>query len=128
MWTALTSLYQSSNENRKMVLKEKLKAIKMAKTDNTTTYLTKITSVRDELAAVGEIIAPTELVRIALDGLPKTWENFVDGIVAWENLPDWERLWDDYIQNEIEKNQTGGRRMTMLGQPNRWRRMTMWHC
>ena len=31
MWTTLTSLYQSSNENRKMVLKEKLKAIKMAK-------------------------------------------------------------------------------------------------
>jgi len=48
MWTALTSLYQSSNENRKMVLKEKLKAIKMANTDSATTYLTKITSVRDE--------------------------------------------------------------------------------
>ena len=31
MWDALTSLFQSSNENRKMVLKEKLKSIKMAK-------------------------------------------------------------------------------------------------
>ena len=107
MWTALTSLYQSSNENRKMVLKEKLKAIKMAKTDNATAYLTKITSVRNELAVVGEIIAPTELVRIALNGLPKTWENFVDGIVARENLPDWKRLWDDCIQNEIRKNHLG---------------------
>ena len=107
MWTALTSLYQSSNENRQMVLKKKLKAIKMAKTDNATAYLTKITSVRDELAVVGEIIAPTELVRIALNGLPKTWENFVDGIVAWENLLDWERLWDDCIQNEIRKNNIG---------------------
>jgi len=107
MWTALTSLYQSSNENRKMVLKEKLKAIKMAKTNSARTYLTKITSVRDELAAAGEIIAPTELVRISLDGLPKTWENFVDGIVARENLPDWERLWDDCIQNEIRKNHLG---------------------
>eukprot|EP00253_Pinus_taeda_P024576 PITA_24576 len=64
MWTALTSLYQSSNENRKMVLKEKLKAIKMAKADSATTYVTRITSVRDELAAVGEIIAPTELNEI----------------------------------------------------------------
>eukprot|EP00253_Pinus_taeda_P028205 PITA_28205 len=107
MWTALTSVYQSSNENRKMVLKEKLKAIKMANTDSATTYLTNITSVRDELAAIGEIIAPTELVRIALNGLPKTWENFVDGIVARENLPDWERLWDDCIQSEIRKNHLG---------------------
>eukprot|EP00253_Pinus_taeda_P031251 PITA_31251 len=53
MWTTLTSVYQSSNENRKMVLKEKLKAIKMAKTCSATAYLTKITSMRDELAVVG---------------------------------------------------------------------------
>ena len=90
-----------------MVLKEKLKAIKMAKTNSAATYLTKITLVRDELAAVGETIAPTELVRIALNGLPKTWENFLDGIVARENLPDWQRLWDDFIQNEIRKNHLG---------------------
>ena len=36
MWTALTNLYQSTNENRKMVLREKLKAIKIAKTDGVT--------------------------------------------------------------------------------------------
>ena len=90
-----------------MVLKEKLKAIKMDKTDSATTYLTKITSVRDELAAVGEIIAPTELVRIALNGLPKTWGNFVVEIVARENPPDWERLWDDCIQNESKNNHLG---------------------
>ena len=69
----------------------------MAQTDSVTAYLTKITSVRDELATIGEIIAPIELVRIPLNGLPKTWENFVDGIVAWENLPDWETLWDNCI-------------------------------
>eukprot|EP00253_Pinus_taeda_P027581 PITA_27581 len=90
-------------KTKKIILKEKPKAIKMAKADSATAYLTKITSVRDELAVVGEIIAPTELVRIALNGLPKTWENFVDGTVARENLPDYERLWDDYIQNEIRK-------------------------
>ena len=64
MWTA-------SNENRKMVLKEKLNAIKMAKTNSATAYLTKITSVRVELAAIGEIIVPTELVRIALNVIPR---------------------------------------------------------
>lgn len=90
-----------------MVLKEKLKAIKMAKTDSATTYLTKITSVRDELAVVGETIAPTELVRIALNDLSQTWESFVDGFVARENLPGWERLWDNCIQNEIRKNHLG---------------------
>ena len=49
MWDALTSLFQSLNENRKMVLREKLKSIKMAKTEGVISYLTRISQVRDEL-------------------------------------------------------------------------------
>ena len=53
MWIALTNFYQSTNENRKMVLRKKLKTIKMGKTDSVAGYLTKITNVRDELVAIG---------------------------------------------------------------------------
>ena len=53
MWDALTSLFQSSHENRKMVLREKLKTMKMAKAEEVIPYLTRISQVRDELAAVG---------------------------------------------------------------------------
>ena len=53
MWDALTGLFQSSNKNRKMVLREKLKSIKMVKGEVVMTYLTRISQVRDELAAVG---------------------------------------------------------------------------
>ena len=56
MWTSLTNLYQSSNENRKMVLSEKLKSVHMGKGEGTASYLTKITQVRDELAVVGDVI------------------------------------------------------------------------
>ena len=87
MWTALTNHYQSTNENRKMVLREKLKAIKMAKTNSVTAYLTKITNVRDELAIVGEVIPPTELLWIAVNGLPSSSLSFADRIVARETLP-----------------------------------------
>ena len=72
MWTTLTNLYQSTNENRKMVLREKLKTIKMGKTDSAARYLTKITNVRDALATVGEVIPPIELVWIAVNGLPSS--------------------------------------------------------
>eukprot|EP00253_Pinus_taeda_P013052 PITA_13052 len=81
MWTALSNLYQSTNANRKMVLKEKLKNIKMGN-DSAVGYLTKITNVRDELAAVGEVIPPSELVWIAVNGLPRLWVNFADGVCA----------------------------------------------
>jgi hypothetical protein len=39
MWDYLTKLYHSTNENRKMVLREKLKNIKMTKAENVVTYL-----------------------------------------------------------------------------------------
>jgi hypothetical protein len=29
------------------------------------------------------------------------WESFVRGIVAREHMPSWERLWDDFVQEEL---------------------------
>ena len=66
MWASLTKLYQSSNENRKMVLREKMRNIKMAETESVSSYLTRITQVRDELSAIGEAITDGELVRTSL--------------------------------------------------------------
>ena len=40
------------------------------------------------------------LVSMAHNGLLASWEPFVKGVCARENLPTFERLWDDYIQEE----------------------------
>ena len=42
MWAALIKLFQSDIQNRKMVLREKLRNTKMIKTENVTSYLTQI--------------------------------------------------------------------------------------
>eukprot|EP00253_Pinus_taeda_P014280 PITA_14280 len=55
--------------------------------------------------AIGEAIPSTELVRIAVIGLPCSWMNIADGVCARETLPTWERFWDDCIQTEIRKGQ-----------------------
>ena len=67
MWTSLTNLYQSSNENKKMVLREKLKNVHMRKGEGMDFYLTKITQVRDELAAVGEVVENINMVCTSLN-------------------------------------------------------------
>jgi len=108
MWESLTKLYQSTNENRKMVLREKLKSIKMTKAENVVTYLTRLTQVRDELGAVGEAIVDSDLVRTTLNGVSKQWVVFVEGIVAREKLPGWERLWDDFVQEETRRGYVHG--------------------
>jgi hypothetical protein len=108
MWEYLTKLYQSTNENQKMVLREKLKSIKMTKAENVVTYLTRLTQVRDELGAMGEAIVDSDLVRKALNGVSKQWVIFVEGIVAREKLPNWERLWDDFVQEETQRGYVHG--------------------
>jgi 2-phosphoglycerate kinase len=77
MWEALVKLYQSHNQSRKMLLREKLRSTKMAKGESVVTYLTKFTQIRDELATVRETVDETELVRTALNGFTKQWDVFV---------------------------------------------------
>jgi hypothetical protein len=84
-----------------MLLQEKLRGTKMTKIDLVASFLTRFSQIRDELAAVGEIMDPSELVRTTLNGFSKPWERFVRGIVAREYMPSWERLWDDFVQEEL---------------------------
>ena len=69
MWTALTNIYQISNENRKMVLRDKLKNAHMSKGEGMASYLTKITQVRDELAVVGEVKQNAKMLHTTLNGV-----------------------------------------------------------
>jgi hypothetical protein len=70
MWASLCKLYQSPNQNLKMVMQEKLRSIQMLKTDLVTSYLGRFTKIRDELAAVGEIVDPNFMVRASLNNFP----------------------------------------------------------
>ena len=108
MWDALTNLFHSSNGNRKMVLREKLKSIKMAKAEGVITYLTRISQVRDEVAVVGELLSGSELVWTSLNGVAKPWDVFVEVIVARENLPSWYKIWDDFVQEETRRGLVQG--------------------
>lgn len=87
-----------------MAQKQKLKAIKMKGSKEVVASLTRITNARDELAAIGEIVVETTLVRTTLHGFSKSWEVFVEDIVACENLPGWDRMRSDWVQNEIHRS------------------------
>ena len=43
MWKALEGIYQSKNENRKMVLQERMCSTRMAKGEGVVSYLTRLT-------------------------------------------------------------------------------------
>ena len=63
---------------------------------------------RDELAAVGEVVPNAELARTALNGVSKPWVVFVEALVARENLPTWDRMCDDFVQEETQRGLVQG--------------------
>jgi hypothetical protein len=40
------------------------------------------------------------MVRTTLNRFTKPWGPFVHGIVSREAMPTWERMWDEFIQEE----------------------------
>jgi putative lipoic acid-binding regulatory protein len=74
MYDSLTNLFLVRNIGKVMSLKNELCDMKMSDDDNITSYLVRISQLRDQLQAIEEIISEKELVNIVLNGLPKTWD------------------------------------------------------
>jgi hypothetical protein len=72
----------------------------MTSKDTIVSYLMKITYIQYQLIAIGDIVQDAELVNIALIGLPRSWEPFIQGICARYRLPEFGRLCTDYIKEE----------------------------
>ena len=70
-----------------MVLRENLKSIRMATSKSVSSFLTKITWVRNNLGAVGENVYDVVLVQATLNGVKKTWANF-ETIFGMNSLTD----------------------------------------
>lgn len=71
MMEALKGLFKSKNENRKMLLRRKLRDTKMTDSDTVTTYITRINQVWDEMATIGGKLDDSELMRMTLKGFTK---------------------------------------------------------
>jgi hypothetical protein len=83
-----------------MVLQDRLRSIQMLDFESVTSFLGRFIEIRDELVVVGEIMDPGFMVRPALNNFSKPWGPFVRDIVSREIMPTWERLWDDFVQEE----------------------------
>jgi hypothetical protein len=75
----------------------------MSRSDNVTIYLMKIMQVHDQLEAIGDKIEDTKLLNVEINGIPKSWETFFKGVCAREHILDWQRLWDDCIQEKAHE-------------------------
>jgi hypothetical protein len=100
MYDALTNLFSVKNIGQVMSLKNELRDMKMNDDDNITSYLVRISQLRDQLQAIEEIISEKELVNIVLNGLPKAWDAFAANMNIRKEYPTFEELWTRCAQEE----------------------------
>jgi hypothetical protein len=104
MYDALTNLFSVRNIGQVTSLKNELRDMKMNDDDNITSYLVRISQLRDQLQAIEEIISEKELVNIVLNGLPKTWDAFSASMNTRKEYPTFEELWTCCAQEESRIN------------------------
>jgi len=82
MFDALVGLFESNNSSRQLALRNQLCDSRMKNEDTINSYFMRISQLKDQLAAIKDIVNEKELVTIALNGLPSSWEPFIQGICA----------------------------------------------
>jgi hypothetical protein len=100
MFYALTRLYESNNTRRKLTLRNQLRNVMMKKSDSVSTYLMRISQIKDQLAVIGDSVDDVDIVTTNLNGFPSSWDAFVQGICARRKFPKFDKLWTHCVQEE----------------------------
>jgi hypothetical protein len=100
MYDALTNLFIVKNVGQVMSLKNELCDTRMTKDDTISSYFVRISQLRDQLQAIDEAIPDKEIVTIALNGLPRSWDAFASSMNTRKEFPTFEELWTCCAQEE----------------------------
>lgn len=100
MFMTIQNTYEINNTSRLLTLKQQLFHIKMNKWETITSYLMRISELKDWLSTIGNNVDDKELSLIALKGLPISWESFIQGISARPELPKCDQFKNDCTQEE----------------------------
>ena len=84
-----------------MTLRTQLNSVKMQSSKTIQSYFTRVSQIREQLEAIEDTIEETKLVMTTLNGLPRSWESFIQGTCSRRKLIRFSRLWEDCTQEEV---------------------------
>ena len=100
MFDALTKLFEGKNINQKMTLRNQLKNVKIQNVETIQSYFTRVSQIKEQIEIVDEEVENADIVMTTLNGLPMTWDSFIQRIYARKKLFKFNRLWEEYSQEE----------------------------
>ena len=103
MWDTLTTLYQGSFVQWKMLLENQLRLYQMQKGEKIDPSLLKLQEIHNQHTSVGSTPDIEFMVKTALNAVSKEWDTFVQSILGKATLPSWEEMWAALRQKEIRR-------------------------
>jgi hypothetical protein len=100
MYEALNRLYESKDISQNLALRNQLHNMKMKNLEYVSSYLMRVSQIRDQLAAIGDVISEKDLVTTTLNGFQTFWIPFVQGACVRSKLPKFDKLWADCTHEE----------------------------
>jgi hypothetical protein len=94
-WGKLKSIYQATNEARKLQLRGEMTRLRLGSNDSgepLTKYFARAKELRDQLADVDHIISDDELRATVIAGLPKEYRNVTDFMSLLKEQPTMDEL------------------------------------
>ena len=86
MFDALSILFEGRNINRNMTLRNHLKSVKAQNSETMQSYFTRVSQIKEQLEAIGDMVEETKVLMTTLNGLPRDWESFIRGICLRRRL------------------------------------------
>ena len=100
MFDALSKLFEGKNINQKMTLRNQLKNVKIQNEETIQSYFTRVSQIKEQLEAVDEEVENAEIVMVTLNGLPSSWDSFIQGICDRKKLVKFSKLSNEFSQEE----------------------------
>ena len=83
-----------------MTLRNQLKNVKIQNVETIQSYFTRVSQFKEQLEVVDEEVENAEIMMTTLNGLPRSWDSFIQGICAKKKLVKFNRLWKEFSQEE----------------------------
>ena len=83
-----------------MTLRTQLKNVKMQDLESIQSYFTRVSQIKEQIEAIGDSVEEAKLVMTTMNGLPRSWGPFIQGICSRRNPTKFRKLWEDFTQEE----------------------------
>ena len=81
-----------------MTLRNPLKNVNIQNAETIRSYFIRVSQIKEQLEVVDEEVENAEIVITTLNGLPRAWDSFIQGICVRKKLVKFSRLWEECSQ------------------------------